>query len=96
MGSLDEIDFDAWVDAITINLTGLAYCSRRAVAHFKPHRAGKIINLSGGGATNPCRESAPMLRPRLRSCALTETLALEVKDWNIDINAIAPGRWRRG
>ena len=41
------------MDAIAINLNGLVYCGRKAVEVFKPHRYGKIINLSGGGATNP-------------------------------------------
>jgi NAD(P)-dependent dehydrogenase (short-subunit alcohol dehydrogenase family) len=51
MGSIDTIDWDEWVQAIAINLSGVVYCSRKAVEAFKPHRYGKIINLSGGGAT---------------------------------------------
>src|SRR5205085_7608863 len=53
MGSIEATDWDAWVEAIAINLTGTVYCVRKAVEAFKPRRYGKIINLSGGGATNP-------------------------------------------
>src|SRR5690349_18237858 len=53
MGSIEMVDWDEWVEAIAINLNGLVYCCRKAVEAFKPHRYGKIINLSGGGATNP-------------------------------------------
>lgn len=53
MGSIDQVDWKEWVDAIAINLTGNVYCARKAVQLFRPQRYGKIINLSGGGATNP-------------------------------------------
>src|ERR1041384_6866316 len=56
MGSIDTIDWDEWVQAIAINLNGLVYCCRKAVEAFKPQRYGRIINLSGGGATNPRSE----------------------------------------
>jgi 3-oxoacyl-[acyl-carrier protein] reductase len=91
MGSLDAIDWDEWVQAIAINLTGLAYCARRAIAHFKPHRAGKIINISGGGATAPLPGISAYAASKAAVVRLTETLALEVKDWGIDVNAVAPG-----
>jgi 3-oxoacyl-[acyl-carrier protein] reductase len=91
MGTLDELDWDGWVQAIAINLTGLAYCARRAIAHFKPHRAGKMINLSGGGATNPLPGISAYAASKAAVVRLTETLALEVKDWGIDVNAVAPG-----
>jgi hypothetical protein len=69
MGSIDTIDWNEWVEAIAINLNGLVYCCRKAVQAFKPNHYGKIINLSGGGATNPLPASVPM-RPRRRlSCA---------------------------
>src|SRR5262249_9010193 len=53
MGSIDVVDWDEWEDAIAINLTGTVYCARKAVALFKPQRYGKILILSGGGATSP-------------------------------------------
>jgi 3-oxoacyl-[acyl-carrier protein] reductase len=96
MGSLDAIDWDEWAQAIAINLTGLAYCARRAIAHFKAlslekGRAGKIINISGGGATAPLPGISAYAASKAAVVRLTETLALEVRDWGIDVNAVAPG-----
>ncbi len=52
---------------------------------------GKIINFSGGGATSPlCRFSAYGVS-KAAVVRLTETLAEEVKEFNIQVNAIAPG-----
>lgn len=91
MGSIDTIDWDDWVQAIAINLNGLVYCCRKAVEAFKPHRYGKIINLSGGGATNPLPGISAYAASKAAVVRFTETLALEVKDFGIDVNAVAPG-----
>jgi 3-oxoacyl-[acyl-carrier protein] reductase len=91
MGSIDTIDWDEWVQAIAINLTGLVYCSRKAVEAFKPNRYGKIVNLSGGGATNPLPGISAYAASKAAVVRFTETLALEVKEFGIDVNAVAPG-----
>jgi NAD(P)-dependent dehydrogenase (short-subunit alcohol dehydrogenase family) len=91
MGSIDSIDWDAWVQAIAINLTGSVYCARKAVAAFKPQRYGKILMLSGGGATSPLPGISAYAASKAAIVRFAETLALEVREWNIDVNAIAPG-----
>jgi NAD(P)-dependent dehydrogenase (short-subunit alcohol dehydrogenase family) len=91
MGSIDAIDWDEWVQAIAINLTGVVYCSRKAVEALKPNRYGKIINLSGGGATNPLPGISAYAASKAAVVRFTETLALEVKEFGIDVNAVAPG-----
>ena len=91
MGSIDAIDWDEWVQAIAINLTGVVYCSRKAVEAFKRNRYGKIINLSGGGATNPLPGISAYAASKAAVVRFTETLALEVKEFGIDVNAVVPG-----
>jgi 3-oxoacyl-[acyl-carrier protein] reductase len=91
IGPLETVDWREWVDAIAINLLGLVYCCRTAVPLFKRHNYGKIINLSGGGATNPLPGISAYAASKAAVVRLTETLALEVKEFGIDVNAIAPG-----
>jgi NAD(P)-dependent dehydrogenase (short-subunit alcohol dehydrogenase family) len=91
MGSIDTIDWAEWVQAIAINLTGVVYCSRKAVEAMKPNRYGKIINLSGGGATNPLPGISAYAASKAAVVRFTETLALEMKEFGIDVNAVAPG-----
>jgi 3-oxoacyl-[acyl-carrier protein] reductase len=91
MGSIDTIDWDGWVQAIAVNLNGLVYCCRKAVKAMKPRRYGKIINLSGGGATNPLPGISAYAASKAAVVRFTETLALEVKEFGIDVNAVAPG-----
>src|SRR5207245_3406321 len=50
MGPIEEVDWAEWVRAIEINLMGSVLCCRALMAHFKAHRYGKVVQLSGGGA----------------------------------------------
>ena len=90
-GTLDEADWDQWVRTIEINLLGPMYLTRLAIGHFKSHRRGKVINLSGGGATSPLPRVSAYAASKAALVRMTETLAVELKDWNIQVNAIAPG-----
>jgi 3-oxoacyl-[acyl-carrier protein] reductase len=91
IGPTHEIDWDAWVDAININLIGLAYACRAVTPTMIRQRFGKIINLSGGGATNPLPRMTSYAASKAAVVRLTESLAVDLKVHGIDINAIAPG-----
>jgi len=52
---------------------------------------GKIIILSGGGATNPLPNISAYAASKAAVVRLMETLAEELKPHQIDVNAIAPG-----
>lgn len=90
-GPIDEIDWQEWCDAIDINLKGTVLQCRAVLPHFKKMRAGKIIILSGGGATKPMPYLSAYATSKAGVVRFAETLALEVKDFNIDVNTIAPG-----
>jgi 3-oxoacyl-[acyl-carrier protein] reductase len=71
-------------------LGGVLPC-RAFIPHFKQHRYGKIVQLSGGGATNPLPNISAYAASKAAIIRFAETLAVEVKDYRIDVNAIAPG-----
>ncbi len=91
MGCLEDIDWDQWVAAININLMGTVYPCRAVLPHFKSRGHGRIINLSGGGATNPLPRISAYAASKAAVVRFTETLALEVESDGIEVNAIAPG-----
>jgi NAD(P)-dependent dehydrogenase (short-subunit alcohol dehydrogenase family) len=91
IGEIGEVDWNEWKEAIAINLFGPVYASRVFTAHFKERRYGKIVNLSGGGATNPLPRISSYAAAKAAMVRFTETLAEEVKSFHIDVNAIAPG-----
>ena len=64
---------------------------RALLPHFRANKRGKIINLSGGGATAPLPKLSAYAASKAALVRLTETFAHETLGCGIDINAIAPG-----
>ncbi len=90
-GPIEEIDWEEWSNAIDINLKGTVLQCRAVLPHFKQRRYGKIIILSGGGATKPMPNLSAYAASKAGVVRFAETLAEEVKDFNIDVNSVAPG-----
>jgi len=91
MGPTEEVSWEAWVQAIEINLLGSVLMCRAVLPHFKAHRYGKIVQLSGGGATRPLPHIGAYAASKAAVVRFAETLAEEVREDHIDVNAIAPG-----
>lgn len=90
-GPIEEIDWDEWSEAIDINLKGTVLQCREVLPHFKKQKQGKIIILSGGGATKPMPNLSAYATSKAGVVRFAETLAEEVRDFNIDVNTVAPG-----
>lgn len=90
-GLIEDVDWDEWVRAIEINLLGSVLMSRAVLPYFKAQQYGKIVQLSGGGATNPLPRISAYAASKAAVVRFAETLAEEVRDDHIDVNAIAPG-----
>mgnify|MGYP001392316688 CR=1 FL=1 len=90
-GGIEDVDWDAWIDAIRINLLGVVYCARRALPALRRSERGKIVILSGGGATKPLPFVSAYAASKAAVVRFGETLAEEVRDAGIDVNMVAPG-----
>jgi NAD(P)-dependent dehydrogenase (short-subunit alcohol dehydrogenase family) len=90
-GPSESVDLDEWSRALEINLLGTFIPTRFAIAQMKKKGRGKIINLSGGGATNPLPRLSAYAASKAAVVRLTETLAEELQEFSIAVNAIAPG-----
>ena len=90
-GDIAGADWAEWVKAIEINLFGSVLMARALVPHFKAQGHGKIIQLSGGGATNPLPGISAYAVSKAAIVRFAETLAEELRAFNIDVNSVAPG-----
>ena len=91
IGLVTDCDSQKWLQAININLFGTFLCTKAVLPEMMKRKQGKIINLSGGGAVSPFPRFSAYSASKAAVVRLTETLAVEMKEYNIDINAIAPG-----
>jgi len=91
MGPTETVSLDEWRRAMDINLYGVLLPCRALIPHFKKIGFGKIVVLSGGGATNPLPNISSYAASKAAVVRLMETLAEELKPFGVDVNAIAPG-----
>lgn len=90
-GLIEDVDIAEWEQAIRINLLGTVLMSRAVIPMMREKSYGKIVNLSGGGATNPLPRISAYAASKAAVVRMNETLAEELKDAHVDVNAIAPG-----
>jgi NAD(P)-dependent dehydrogenase (short-subunit alcohol dehydrogenase family) len=90
-GTIEQVDWREWARAIEINLLGSMLPARALFSHFATRGYGKIIQLSGGGATNPLPGLSAYAASKAGAVRFAETLAEELREHGVDVNAIAPG-----
>lgn len=87
----DEIPEEVWDKVMTVNVKGTWLAIRAVVPYMKPRGKGKIVNL----ASDTALWGAPVLLHYVSSkgaiIAMTRSLARELGEYNITVNAIAPG-----
>ena len=91
IGSLAHVDPAEWADSVQVNLIGAFHLCRAVAPHMSERRRGKIILFSGGGATAPFPQFSAYAAAKAGVVRLAETLAEEMKDFDVQVNAIAPG-----
>ena len=90
-GPLQDVSWAEWSKAIATNLMGTVLCCREVLPHFLDRKYGKILLLSGGGATKPLPYLSAYAASKAAVVRFGETLAEEVRETGIDVNAVAPG-----
>ena len=90
-GRVENVSWEDWRAAIETNLYGVVLCTRAALPLLRAAGRAKIVNTSGGGATAPMPFVSAYAASKAAVVRFTETLAGELQDEGISVNALAPG-----
>lgn len=82
-----ETGGDQWDRMIAINLRSAFAASRAAIPHMLTQRYGRIVNVSSRTAVQPSPGAAAYAVSKAGVVTLTETLALELRQHDVDVTA---------
>lgn len=91
LGLLESLKPDEWRETFRINVDGVFHTSRAAIPYLRASRAGRIVNISSWLGKSGKAHYGAYCASKAAIISLTETMALELADDRITVNAICPG-----
>jgi len=88
---VEQYPADDWDKVVAVNLTATFDVTRLAIPHLKQSKAGCIINMSSIAGRYGFANRSPYAATKWGVIGFTKTLAIELGEWGIRANAIAPG-----
>lgn len=86
-----DLTLEDWNRVLTTNLTSQFLVSKAFIPTMKENRSGRIVNISSCVAYMGTDHEVHYGASKSGTIALTKSLALELAEFNINVNAIAPG-----
>jgi len=86
-----EISVEEWDRALAVGAKGAWLCARAVFPYMKKQGKGKIINLSSEVAFSPTKGMIHYVTSKAAVIGITRVLAGELGQYNICVNAVAPG-----
>ena len=87
---LEDVQDGDWDEVVNVNLKGTFFCTRAVLPFMKKVRYGKIINISSRASLG--KEVRTVYgATKAALIGVTRTWALELAQYNINVNAIGPG-----
>ena len=91
VGPVQANDVSEWVRTVQVNLIGSFLCCHAVLPVMLGQDRGRIVNLSGAGATNAWRDMSAYCSSKAAVVRLTETMSLELAETNVRVNVLGPG-----
>ncbi|HET7671181.1 MAG TPA: SDR family oxidoreductase [Burkholderiales bacterium] len=88
---VEDIDPADWDRCIAVDLSGMFYCTRKAMPLIKAAGGGSIVNLSSAAGRHGFPQRSPYSAAKWGVVGFTKSLAVEAGPDKVRVNAILPG-----
>jgi NAD(P)-dependent dehydrogenase (short-subunit alcohol dehydrogenase family) len=86
-----DMSLAEWKQTLDVNLDSVFLCCKAVLPVMVEKRYGKIINFSSATGKQPLSHRTPYATSKMGVIGFTRTLAADVGQYNINVNAICPG-----
>ncbi|MBW2613745.1 MAG: SDR family oxidoreductase [Deltaproteobacteria bacterium] len=87
---IEAVDPEDWDRTMAVNINGQFYCARKAVPLLKEAGGGSIINMSSSAGIMGYPFRSPYAASKWAVIGLTKTMAMELGEFNVRVNAVCP------
>lgn len=88
--NVEDYTIEEWQKIRSINLDGQWNCCQAAMPHMIRQKRGKIVNIGSAAAILAIPKAAPYSISKHAIVGLTRTLAVDLAQYNINVNCICP------
>ena len=91
---IEDVDEADWHHTMDVNVAGMFRTVKHAVPHLRRSERGSVVNLSSISGKRPLANRTPYTASKIAVIGLTRTLAVELGEDDVTVNAICPGATR--